>query len=125
MVFAKLVFIFVCTIGDTSYPIALVQAYDRPTGQHRRKDKDLGFYRIQGKPRNMCEFISIHTIIRGALLSEDYEKPGDFLVMDVIDTDMFLRMKSLQFWQILHRRNLLSSWPAPYFSFSINLTHLG
>jgi hypothetical protein len=97
MVFAKLVFIFVCTIGGASYPIALVQVYDHPTGQRRRKDKDLGFYRIQGKPRNVCEFISIHTIIRGALLSEDYEKPGDFLVMDVIDTDMFLRMKSIQF----------------------------
>ena len=34
-------------------------------------------------------------IVHSALLVKDYATPNDSLVVDVVDTDMFLRMKML------------------------------
>jgi hypothetical protein len=95
MVIAQLIFVFTCVIGDTLYPIALVQPYFSPPGQRSRKDEELNFYRVRAKPPTSCEFISVHSIIRGVLLAKDYDTANDSLVIDIIDTDMFLRMKML------------------------------
>lgn len=90
--FAKLILIFTITLDDTEYPLAYIQPFDRSTGSIRNKDKDLGFYRIGAQPRNKAEFISIHSIIRGAYIVPDFEKDSEFLVVDTIDGDMFLRL---------------------------------
>ena len=62
----------------------------------RRKDKDLGLYRLQLKAKRY-EIISLNSVVRGALLVPDSENPGQYLVVDTVDSDMFLRMKDLIF----------------------------
>ncbi|KAJ7715035.1 hypothetical protein DFH07DRAFT_785677 [Mycena maculata] len=94
-VFVRLVYVFTCTIEEKVYPFALVQALDVGTGQRSAKDKALGFYRIRERERKKAEFISIQSIIRGALLAPDFDKPGDYLVADDVDSDMFLRLKAM------------------------------
>ncbi|KAK0209572.1 hypothetical protein IW262DRAFT_1468837 [Armillaria fumosa] len=82
--FAQLIMIFTCVIGGKPFPLALVQPVDQPAGTVTEQvDKDLGFY-------------------RGALLVEDFgvkatDGSKDYLVVDCIDSDSFLRMKSLQY----------------------------
>ncbi|KAJ7266146.1 hypothetical protein C8J57DRAFT_1450596 [Mycena rebaudengoi] len=93
--FTQLIYIFTCRIGDTVHAFALTQPMDAGTGQLTAKDKALGFYNVQAKPRQNSEFISVHSIIRGALLVPAGDKHGEFLVVDVVDTDMFLRLKSI------------------------------
>jgi len=39
--------------------------------------------------------IPLESIVRGALLVEDTNTPGDFFVVDTVDGDMFLRIASL------------------------------
>ncbi|KAJ7458683.1 hypothetical protein B0H11DRAFT_1737735 [Mycena galericulata] len=74
-IFVRLIYVFTCTI--------------------EKKDKALGFYRIRERERRKAEFISIHSIVRGALLAPDFDKPGDYLVADDVDSDMFLRLKAM------------------------------
>ncbi|KAI0741275.1 hypothetical protein C8Q80DRAFT_1259743 [Daedaleopsis nitida] len=94
-IFGRILMLFTCDIGGTIYPIALVHPYDASVGNRSKKDRDLGFYRLRARTRSRAEFFSIHSIVRGALLVPDFGKEGDFLVDDLIDTDMFLRMKKL------------------------------
>ena len=42
-----------------------------------------------------CEFIFVRSIVQGALLVEDFERSGDLLVIDTVDTDMFLCLKQI------------------------------
>ncbi|KAG1745062.1 uncharacterized protein EDB91DRAFT_1080570 [Suillus paluster] len=94
--FAWLLFLFTCVIHDTSYPIALVHPYDAPTGRHLQKDKHLKFWRVRSQPRETAsEFILAESIIRGVALAPDPTTAGDFLVMDTVDSDIFLRMKQM------------------------------
>lgn len=98
-VFAKLIYIFTYTVGESQYPLALVQMLDQPLDQCQttsiRIDRDLGFYRVWAKPRNSCEFIPIRSIVRGALLFDAFEGEGESLVVDTVDADMYLRVKQL------------------------------
>ncbi|KDQ51821.1 hypothetical protein JAAARDRAFT_62330 [Jaapia argillacea MUCL 33604] len=95
-IFGQLIYLFTCRVGDVDYPLALIQPLDAPIGNRLRKDKDLRFTRVRAKPRSQSEFISVRSIIQGALLARDFDNYGDFLMMNVVDTDMFLRMKKLQ-----------------------------
>ncbi|KAG1888189.1 hypothetical protein F4604DRAFT_1877352 [Suillus subluteus] len=56
-------------------------------------DWDLCFTHLRARPAALSEFISIHSIIRGALLVPDYDSDTDFFVVDYMDTDMFLRSR--------------------------------
>ncbi|KAJ7088189.1 hypothetical protein C8R44DRAFT_836122 [Mycena epipterygia] len=94
-IFARLVYLFSCTVEKKSHPFALIQPLDAPGGNLRRKDNLLRFHRVHAKPRKSSEFISVHSIIRGAVLVPDFDKPGEFIVFDVLDTDMSRRLKSL------------------------------
>ncbi|KAG2039785.1 hypothetical protein BDR03DRAFT_933074 [Suillus americanus] len=81
IIFGKLMFIFTCTVGDVQYPVTLVLPYDRP-------DKDFQFWRVKTKPRASAEFFSVQSIIQGCMIVEDASRPGEFLVVDTIDTDI-------------------------------------
>ncbi|KAJ7062402.1 hypothetical protein C8F01DRAFT_1219937 [Mycena amicta] len=94
-IFARLVFLFTCDVDGKQLPFALIQAMDVPTGQRTAKDERLGFYRVREKARRQSEFISTHSIICGALLAPDFEKPGNYLAVDLVDTDMFFRLKKM------------------------------
>jgi hypothetical protein len=93
--FAQLISLFSCTVAQKAHAFALVLPLDAPTGRLSRKDKVLRFHRVCAKPRKNSEFISAHSIIRGALLVPDFDKLGEFIVVDVCDGDMSLRLKSL------------------------------
>jgi hypothetical protein len=96
-IFAQLCFVFSCNVGNKKYPMALIQPYDALPGTvHRRRDKLLHLHRVRSKPRGSSEFISVESIIRGALLVQAYGSSGEFLVVDVIDGDMWLRMKEIR-----------------------------
>ncbi|KAJ7720432.1 hypothetical protein B0H16DRAFT_1432379 [Mycena metata] len=94
-IFVRLVFVFTWTSDGKTYPFALVQPLDLGIGQRSAKDKALHFYRVREKPRHRCEFISVHSIIRGALLAPDFDKKGDYFAVDGVDSDMFLRLMEL------------------------------
>ncbi|EPQ59138.1 hypothetical protein GLOTRDRAFT_103193 [Gloeophyllum trabeum ATCC 11539] len=94
-IFAKLVYVFTCMVEGRSYPLALVQPLDAASGILRQTDKDLGFHRLREKHRIDSEFISLETIVRGAFVAPDFNRSGDFFPVDVIDGDMFLRLKEM------------------------------
>ena len=92
--FAKLLSLFQFQAGTQSHSLALVQVYSRPPGNIRRKDRELGLYRVQVRS-NRYAIIALDSIGRGALLVEDANIQGDYFVVDTVDGDMFLRMPTL------------------------------
>ncbi|KAJ7508184.1 hypothetical protein B0H11DRAFT_1848468 [Mycena galericulata] len=94
-IFAQMIYLFSCIVEEKLHSFALVQALDAPTGCIGRKDKLLRFHRVRAKPRKNSEFISVHSIIRGAVMVPDFDKAGEFIVFDVLDTDTSLRLKNL------------------------------
>lgn len=96
VMFARLVFVFTCNFQDMVEPLALIQPFDARTGIRSRQDRELGLYRVRSQPRQHSEFIPLQSIIRGALLFPDQDQPDEFFVVDVADTDMFIRMKNLR-----------------------------
>jgi hypothetical protein len=92
--FVRLLFLFTCDINNTPYPIALVRPYDAPVGRRLQKDKHMKFWRVRQRG-TVSEFILAESIIRGVALAPDPTTVGDFLVMDTIDSDIFLRMKQM------------------------------
>ncbi|KAJ6510938.1 hypothetical protein C8R45DRAFT_1050416 [Mycena sanguinolenta] len=94
-IFVRLAFVFTCEVGGKIHPFALVRPLDVRTGQRTAKDKALGLHRVRQRERKNCEFISAHSIIRGALLVPDFDKKGDYFVVDVVDADMYFRLKAM------------------------------
>ena len=95
-IFGRLVFLFKCSVGDEDFMLALVQPYDAAlTGQRLSKDKHLSFWRVREQPSASTEIFSVHSIVCGALLYPDHTRPSEHLVIDTIDTDMFLRVQEM------------------------------
>jgi hypothetical protein len=94
-IFVHLVYVFTFTIDGRAHPFALVQALDVGIPQRYTKDRLLSLYRVRQRKREKCEFISVHSIIRGALLVPDFEIKGDHLVVDIVDADMYFRIKAM------------------------------
>ncbi|KAJ6631086.1 hypothetical protein B0H10DRAFT_1773471 [Mycena sp. CBHHK59/15] len=94
-IFARLLYMFSCTVEQKPHPFALILPLDAPTGRARKVDKALQFRRVQAKLRKQSEFISVHSIICGAVLVPDIDKPGEFIVFDILDTDTSRRLQNL------------------------------
>ncbi|KAH8980970.1 hypothetical protein EDB86DRAFT_2813253 [Lactarius hatsudake] len=94
--FARLLLIFSVSVADKAYSICLVQPLDAPIRPQQIKDRELGLHRVRTR-LNKTKFIFARTIIRGAPLIEDFDKAGDFYVMDVVDHtgDLFLRCNEI------------------------------
>ena len=80
------------------YRVALIQPFNEPIPlrDQPKKDHDLGFLRVRSCKSS--EFIFIESIIRGALVATDSDtsrKYDERLVVDIVDTDMFLHLHSL------------------------------
>ncbi|KAG1905761.1 uncharacterized protein F5891DRAFT_1125792 [Suillus fuscotomentosus] len=88
--FAHLIFLFRCSIGEIVLSFALIHPYDVAIGHRHRQDIDLGLYHVRAKPCASLELISIESIIRGAVLASDPATAGDYFIVDTIDTDIFL-----------------------------------
>ncbi|KAJ3548840.1 hypothetical protein NM688_g5244 [Phlebia brevispora] len=93
IIFGKLIYSFTCQIGDKNHLFALIQPFDMPIGEIPRKDKQLHLYRLHSSSTKHFMFISCQSIIRGALLVEDFAISSDYLVIDVVDSDWFLRCR--------------------------------
>ncbi|KAJ7099596.1 hypothetical protein B0H15DRAFT_1002950 [Mycena belliarum] len=92
-IFVQLIYMFCCKVEKKVHPFALVLPLD--IRALTRKDRLLRTYRLQAKPRKSSEFISAHTIIRGVLLAPDFDNFGEYLIVDIADTDISLRLKKL------------------------------
>ncbi|KAG1796452.1 uncharacterized protein HD556DRAFT_1431467 [Suillus plorans] len=94
-VFVRLVFIFSCQLLDVgSFEFALVQPFTAGIGASRRSDRDLRLTRVKAVPRASSIFVPVQSFIRGAVCFPDPDHRDEFLVVDHIDSDMFVRMKS-------------------------------
>ncbi|KAJ7824630.1 hypothetical protein B0H14DRAFT_3728340 [Mycena olivaceomarginata] len=94
-IFVRLVYVFTFEIDGRRHPFALVQALDVGIPQRYTKDRVLSLYRVRQREREKCEFISVHSIICGALLVPDFEVKGDHIVVDLVDADMYFRIKAM------------------------------
>ncbi|KAG0700515.1 hypothetical protein DFH29DRAFT_807544, partial [Suillus ampliporus] len=94
-VFVKLILMFKCHLPDVgSFEFALVQPYTAGTGISRRIDHELKFTCVKAVPRANSIFVPLTSFIHGAVLFPDHEHQGKFIVVDHIDSDMFLHMKT-------------------------------
>ncbi|KAG2363654.1 hypothetical protein BDR07DRAFT_1450592 [Suillus spraguei] len=93
VIFGRLLFLFECTVGKHTFPLALVHPYDAPTGICLCKDKNFNLFRVRACTRAQSQFFSVRSIIRGVLLVPD--GPSDYLVIDTVDTDMFVHMREM------------------------------
>ncbi|KAF8120295.1 hypothetical protein EV363DRAFT_1191298 [Boletus edulis] len=93
--FARLEFMFSCDIpGFGKYDFALVRPLTAAISANRNSfDEALRLTRVKARPRTASMFIPIRSIVRGALLYPDPKHKDEFLVVEHIDGDMFLRMK--------------------------------
>ncbi|KAG2124918.1 hypothetical protein BD769DRAFT_1628673 [Suillus cothurnatus] len=94
IIIGRLVFVFECAVGNDLFPIALIHPFDAPTGLRLLKDKQLNIFRVRAKPRVRTEFFSVRLIICRALLVQD-DNSLDYLVINTIDTDIFLRVRDM------------------------------
>ncbi|KAL0057199.1 hypothetical protein AAF712_016167 [Marasmius tenuissimus] len=92
-VFAQLKYLLVTEVGGEKYPIAYVQSYKVISmGRRTQSDRHFGILRVQ---KEKLEFISVHSIIWGALVAHSLlEDSDERLVVDTVDYDMFLRVRS-------------------------------
>lgn len=86
---------FKYTVCDRTFEFALVLPMDSPIGPKRIMDQDLGLTRLRAQALVSSEFIPLQSIIRGALLVPDFGNYRDFFLVDLVDTDMFLRAQRL------------------------------
>ena len=95
-IIGQLFIVFTCLVEGQTYGIAMVRPFDAPIQTQRRaRDGDLGLYRLRVKQNVQYEFVLVTSIVRGALVVEDPSHAGDFLLVDTVDSDMFLRCQSL------------------------------
>lgn len=95
-IFGQLCSLFTCSWGGSTYCTVLVHTYDALTGTiNQRRDQELRFLKLREKARKAAEFMFADSIVRGALIAEDYATPGDHLVVDPVDPDMWVRLKGL------------------------------
>lgn len=92
-IFVELIYMFSSTVEKKSHPFGLVLPLD--THAIGRKDRLLRLHRLHAKPRKNAEFISAHSIIRGVLLAPDFDNYGEFFIVDIVDTDISLRLKDM------------------------------
>jgi hypothetical protein len=97
-VFGRLVLLFTCRVDSYDYPLALVQMLgpDSRDAETRRIDRSLSIHRWHMRPRNQCEVIPLHNIVRGALLVADPKYKDDYFVIDTVDDDMYLRVMGMK-----------------------------
>ncbi|KAG1797456.1 uncharacterized protein HD556DRAFT_1233350 [Suillus plorans] len=96
-IFVKILCMFKHTVGSCTLDLALVLPMDALIGPRRCMDRELRLTRLRARPASSSEFITLHSIICGALLVPDFAHDGDYFLVDTVDTDMFLRtVHSLQ-----------------------------
>jgi len=98
-IFVQLLYIFQVQYLEKTFNLVLALPLDAPRlVENRTRDNILRLTRI--RPRRKIETIIIdaNIIIRGGLVAPDLSsKGGELLVVDVIDEDMWTRLKAVEF----------------------------
>ena len=95
-IFAQLVFVFTCRVNGHEYRLALIQPLEKKSQPSTRNvDKNLSISRWHIQTRSRCEVVPLDCIVRGAVLVADTKFAGDYFVIDTLDEDMFLQVKTM------------------------------
>ena len=96
--FARISFIFTCKVPHVTQALgfAFIRPYMAKTGNPRSIDRDLKLKRVKLVPCSQCTFIPLCSIIRGAVLAPDNDRQDEYLVVDHLDGDMYLRMNPVR-----------------------------
>ncbi|THG99095.1 hypothetical protein EW026_g3180 [Hermanssonia centrifuga] len=82
-IFAKLLFLCLCTIDSKTWPLAYILPLDALIGTQTLKDRHLSLYRVCAKPRASCKFIPVRSVVRGVPIVNDPDVYSDYFIMDV------------------------------------------
>ncbi|KAG6808615.1 hypothetical protein H0H92_003492 [Tricholoma furcatifolium] len=104
--FYRLVFTFVVKLKanpsdqKASVPIALALAVpfkevNRTSATELQRNRDLRLLRLKQMPREKAQIIPLRSIIRGAYIIPEGKDLETSLIVDIIDSDMFLRMQEM------------------------------
>ncbi|KAG1723491.1 hypothetical protein EDB19DRAFT_1645275 [Suillus lakei] len=90
--FVRLILMCKCELLDIgAFQFALVQPYTAGiVGGSHRIDRDLRLTHVKAVPRADSIIIPLKLFIQGALLFPDPAHQGEFLVVNHVDSDMFL-----------------------------------
>jgi hypothetical protein len=98
--FAQLLYMFGIFLEDRMCYMALILPLDEaiPRAESVPSDRNFRLTRVRSRRRSDAAFIDINSIVRGALLinSTDGEASDEFIVFDMLDEDMWWRMKSIR-----------------------------
>jgi hypothetical protein len=106
-VFGQMVAVLGVIVDGEEHLVSIVLPYDRKLSEEgnpalqrtrRYRDKDMRFHRVRSRRMKDAVVVFSETILRGALLVLDHTCPYDdeLLVVDVVDQDMWLRMKEIK-----------------------------
>ncbi|KAF8812136.1 hypothetical protein BYT27DRAFT_7221243 [Phlegmacium glaucopus] len=88
VMFAQILYVFGVTINNTEEHVALVLPFDEtPDRQHCERDEALRFTHVQARHRSKATLINVESIDFKA------EHDDEYIVMDVVDADLWWRMK--------------------------------
>ena len=73
----------------------LIQPLDAQVPQPSSQERDFQLFRIRAKARTSSRFISAQSIIRGVVVIPTYITEGDYYVFDLLDDDIFFRVRTL------------------------------
>ncbi|TFK60594.1 hypothetical protein BDN72DRAFT_938428, partial [Pluteus cervinus] len=93
----KFIFTYKVTHCQLTVPLAIIEAFD-VLPPNRIKDKDLELLRLRrsvSARAHIDNIIPLESIIRAAYVVPEFENENEYHVVDVIDDDMFLRLRSL------------------------------
>ena len=95
--FAWLLFIFTYKLGEHDLPFALIQPFADVHHQHKRckKDQELCFHWLWAKNQGHSVFINLKSIFCGAFLVPALDRQDEYIIVDVVDTDMFLQIQNM------------------------------
>jgi hypothetical protein len=98
--FARLLLLFTLSNskGSRTIPFAVIEPYDAPIPtQVQKHDSSLQMLRVWPPTPTVLEVVFARSIIHGTLLIPDWEQESsDFMVFDILDSDMFLRVKEIR-----------------------------
>lgn len=99
--FAQLLAIFTFKVSGTILSLAYVQPYEPLYRLANRSvsDVELEFLRFRKKHSKDAMFISVYSIVRGAVLipssEDDTNRTVNYFVFDLLDCDMFQRCREI------------------------------